>query len=371
MIDVDAHYLEPVDELPSYMEEPIRSQIGNAKPESFIPGSLGDALIGGRIKRPEFQSGYRDPGARIDLESVKARLGIDAFVLVPNGILNLSESNQRRVVTSYQSAYVDYMLEKVADPAKGTYIVIPVSWQDPEAGAALVHRTADNPAVVAVNLGASTVPLGDERFSVLYQAAQDHGLPILFHAARGASSLTGAPLVGDFQELLEGQTVGFAVSNIVQLTSILVQGIPERFPKLKFIFEESGIFWIPLVMYRLDQYFLKRRSEAPLLKKLPSEYVRECCYFGTQPIEAPKESFHLQAVIEMVGADRLLYASDYPHWDYDDAAAITGLDFLSASDKAAILGGNARKAFDFRRGGEQPWERTGSRQLTSSPTVAG
>jgi len=371
VIDVDAHYLDPVEKLTAYMDEPIRSQIRGAQPRNFIPNLLGDATVGGRIRRPEFVSGYRDLNASIDLDSVKARLGVDAFVLVSNNVLDLGESNQREIVSAYYNAYMSYMLDHVVDPEKGIYLVIPTCWQDPDAGANLIHESADHPAVVGVNLVASLHPLGDARYNVIYQAAQDHNLPIVFHATRGSLSQLGVPLAGEFQKLVEAQTVGFALSNIIQLTSLLVSGLPERFPSLKFVFEESGLFWIPMVMYRLDQAFLKRRSEAPLLKRLPSEYLREHCYFATQPIESPKDEIHLQAIMEMIGIDRLLYASDYPHWDYDDPVAISGLPFLSRTQKSMILAKNAQTVFDFGRGGEPVWAHTESVSSLKSPTVAG
>src|SRR6201995_3717135 len=106
------------------------------------------------------------------------------------------------------------------------------------------------------------------------------------------------------------------VSNQIQLTSLILQGVPERFPSLKFVFQESGLFWVPMMQFRLDKYFLKRRSEAPLLQRLPSEYIRECCYFGTQPIEAPKDQRYLESVFDAAnGQEHFLFCSDYPHFD--------------------------------------------------------
>src|SRR5581483_193046 len=80
----------------------------------------------------------------------------------------------------------------------------------------------------------------------------------------------------------------------------------------------TGVGWIASAMWRMDQHFVRFRSEVPHLKRKPSEYVREHFWFTTQPIDEPDEARHLRQLIEWVGVDRLLFSSDYPHWDFDD-----------------------------------------------------
>ena len=59
---------------------------------------------------------------------------------------------------------------------------------------------------------------------------------------------------------------------------LVINGIPERFPKLKTMWIESGLAWVPFLMQRLDNEYMMRTSEAPLLKRMPSEYMREMFY---------------------------------------------------------------------------------------------
>jgi uncharacterized protein len=197
----------------------------------------------------------------------------------------------------------------------------------------------------------------------------------MFHSAPGLNLVEGADYAS-FHRLIESHSLGFSISNMIQLTSVILQGVPERFPGVRFVFAESGLFWVPMMEYRLDEYFLKRRSEAPLLRRLPSEYIRDCCYFATQPIEAPKDQRHLEMVFDAAnGAEHFLFASDYPHFDYDDPSAILRLGFLDRDAKAAVLADNAMRVFDFRKGGVQPWESaplesTTSGISTTSPTDA-
>ena len=85
-------------------------------------------------------------------------------------------------------------------------------------------------------------------------------------------------------QFLSVHALGFIFYNLVHITNMLINGIPERFPKLKFLWIESGLAWIPFLMQRLDNEYLMRSSEAPLLKKLPSDYMRDM-FYTSQPIE--------------------------------------------------------------------------------------
>src|SRR5680860_1317423 len=169
-------------------------------------------------------------------------------------------------------------------------------------------------------------------------------LPIVYHANGG--SVDHFPIKG-FQQFLETHTLGFLFYNLATMTSMLVQGVPERFPHLKFAFQEAGLFYIPMLMHRLDAAYRRRRAEAPLLKRLPSEYMLDFSY-GTQPMEEPNKEEHLEMIFEMiVGPNTLVFSSDYPHWDYDLPSKITSLGFLDDDAKAKILGGNAMNLYRF------------------------
>jgi hypothetical protein len=140
--------------------------------------------------------------------------------------------------------------------------------------------------------------------------------------------------------------LGFTFANMIHLTNMIVNGIPERFPGLKLMWIESGLAWVPFLMQRLDNEYVKRTSEAPLLKRLPSEYMKDM-FFATQPLEAairPEQLPALEATFATIDAERtVLYSSDYPHWDWDAPSVIYDLPFLSEEAKRTILGGNAMR----------------------------
>ena len=130
------------------------------------------------------------------------------------------------------------------------------------------------------------------------------------------------------------------------MTNWVWNGIPEKFPELNTIWIESGLAWVPWLMQRLDHTYLMRQSEAPLLKKLPSEYMREM-FYTSQPLETDHPRA-LASTFEMIDApNSLLYASDWLHWDFDTPSVIWDMPGLSEEDKLKILGLNAAKLFDL------------------------
>ena len=102
------------------------------------------------------------------------------------------------------------------------------------------------------------------------------------------------------------------------------------------IWIESGLAWVPFMMQRLDHEYLMRQSDAPLLKRLPSEYIAEM-YFTSQPLEVTMPHM-LEATFKAVHAEtQLMYSSDWPHWDFDVPARIAGLPFLRRAGRSATF----------------------------------
>jgi hypothetical protein len=186
----------------------------------------------------------------------------------------------------------------------------------------------------------------------LYAALQETGKPLGFHA--GFS--WGDPSFQQINRFIGMHSLSFVHFNMIHLTNWVLNGIPERFPKLKVIWIESGLAWIPFLMQRLDSEFMMRTSECPLLKKRPSEYMQEM-YYTSQPLERSNMKL-TQATFEAMHAEtQLLYASDWPHWDFDAPSSITKLPFLNEQAKRNILGLNAARLFGL----EVPPAKSGKR----------
>src|SRR4029078_2151204 len=85
-----------------------------------------------------------------------------------------------------------------------------------------------------------------------------------------------------------------------------------------------------------------RSSEYPLLKKKPSDYMRDM-FYASQPMEVT-DIKSLENTFPMINAEtQLLYAADYPHWVFDLPSVIYDLPFVSEKGKHNILGGSAAR----------------------------
>jgi predicted TIM-barrel fold metal-dependent hydrolase len=101
------------------------------------------------------------------------------------------------------------------------------------------------------------------------------------------------------------------------LTSLVFEGVFARYPKLKIVLVEGGFAWAPALGWRMDKHWERMRKETPHVTRPPSETIREHVWFTTQPIEEPDNPQHLADVCEWIGWDRLMFSTDYPHWDFD------------------------------------------------------
>lgn len=348
VIDADAHYLAAVPDIATYVDEPWRTRLtsggeteGNMA--DIFPSSTGERAVWGRIKREGLE--WPDETTPEDIPVMMDHLGVDETILISQIVLSFARiggDDERPVM--FAEGFTEYMLEEVVDPAEGIYTMVPIPYQEPDAAVALIERVAHEPGIVGglmVTAGAEP-PLGNRRYDPIYATCEELGLPVVFHA--GGAGLDQYHLQG-YEKFIETHTLGFLNANMAQLTSLVVQGTPVKFPDLEIVFQESGIFWIPLMMHRLDSEYLKRQSEAPLLDQRPSKYIKDF-HFGIQPMELPDNEDHLEYIIEMIGGpDRLMYASDYPHWDYDLPEVITERPFLSEDEKQRILADNAAEVF--------------------------
>src|SRR5262249_30082154 len=195
IVDVDAHYLEPVEELADYVDDPWRTRIKEAAAIRLLPEGLGDRMVQGRIRRQGVDYGRRIGTMRKDqiVESMR-RLDIDCCITIANRLLNAGHTPVRDLVLALANGYIEFMLEQVADPALGVYTMPIVPWHDPELGAELIDRVGGHSAVVGVCMTTSgpSVPLGDRIYDPIFEAAQRHRLPIVFHGSPGLTLVTGA-----------------------------------------------------------------------------------------------------------------------------------------------------------------------------------
>jgi predicted TIM-barrel fold metal-dependent hydrolase len=213
----------------------------------------------------------------------------------------------------------------------------------PEAAEATVKRFLGAPGVVGFLVTSTRYqPVHANEYMRLYAMLEEAGMPLGFHAHHNWHN----EYTRHLNRFVSMHAISFVLSNLVHLTNWVINGLPERFPRLKVMWIESGLAWLPFLMQRLDHEYLMRVSEAPLLKRLPSQYISEM-FYTIQPMEATNLKL-LEATFEAIRAEtQLLYASDWPHWDFDVPARVFDLPFLDDRAKRNILGYNAARVFNL------------------------
>jgi predicted TIM-barrel fold metal-dependent hydrolase len=239
----------------------------------------------------------------------------------------------------------DWTLEEWLEPEPRLLGSVMVPHEHVDLAVEEIRRRAGDPRFVQVLLPATAeAPWGSRRYWPIYEAAVEAGLHVAYHAGgieqhRGA----GWPSYYIEQHVWSGNVMAAAA------ISLLVEGVFDHLPELNVVLEEAGVTWGAPVMWSLDSGWSLLRDEVPHLKRPPSEYFREHVWFTTQPIEEPDDPEDLVRGIRHMGMeDRIMFATDYPHWDFD-APGQALPRALPGELRAKILAGNASELYRLPR----------------------
>jgi uncharacterized protein len=283
------------------------------------------------------------PGSSLELmrRQYLDAYGIEFGILGPLGVTGQGELNFG-LAAALATATNEWQLQTFSRPEPRLKSAIVVPYEDSDASVREIERRADDCAFAQVfMLTRSCEPAGNRRYWPIYEAAARHGLPVALHVfGAGGHPYTGAGWPSYYIE----ESSGHSTSCQTAVTSLVIEGVFERFPRLKVVLVEGGFAWLPALSWRLDKLYERMRSEVPHLKRRPSEYIREHIWATTQPMEEPLDTRQLLDVIAWIGRDRLLFASDYPHWDFDDPFRAFPAG-LPRQQEEQILAGNARAVY--------------------------
>jgi uncharacterized protein len=390
VIDGDGHVMEPPDLWATRMDaqkwgdwiphsdaETGRTWVGGELRNAGATGmarlaeSAGmtlEGLLGYLEKNTESlgRAGGHDPQARlVDMD----RVGIDAAVLYPSSAMFFGPADPIKAlhnpefVLDCQRAYNDWLVDYCSADSGRLFGVGAVPLQAIELAVTEAERIRDiglRGVFIRPSAYVDELPLNHRVYDPFWEACQDLDLPVSLHPGvhidvPGACVKFG--LVRHDQDLMVtnlglspefggsgfGQAIGNPVDMIVSMGRLIMGGVCERFPRLRFIFLESGGGWCATQLQRMDEQIEEFPIEGRFLSMAPSAYFRRQCYVSFDP-----EEWNLAASAQWIGPDRILWASDYPHPEYRDEVVdelLESLAPLPRDDQRRILSANEIDAY--------------------------
>ena len=348
IIDCDIHPSLKPGALNQYLSERWRKHL--AEYGKFNCGIYADRGTYPRFspatsRRDAWPPGGGLPGS--DVAFLREQL-LDAYnisygVLEP--LIGVNTSRNLDEAAALCSAANDWQAHDFVDPEPRLRASILVPQDDPEASVKEIEKRAGDWRFAQIQLGSKTSePLGRRRYWPIFAAAQANNMSIGLHIGgtqNSAPSPSGWPqfYIEDHHMLVH------SMQN--QAASLILEGVFEAFPGLKICLIEGGFAWVPSLGWRLDAHWAKLREEVPQVKRPPSEYMRTNLWFATQPVEEPENPDDLRQVFEWIGWDRMVYSSDYPHWDFDDPHLAFRFQ-MTEQEKRMLFRDNALSVYTFR-----------------------
>jgi predicted TIM-barrel fold metal-dependent hydrolase len=357
IVDTDVHVHESPGALAPYCDMPWRVALEHIKDTretyldipGFSPG--GDASL--TAKFPSAHEATRMVKTPEEMRRGLDALHVDLAVLFPDHLLKLPMLVQPEYAAALARAYNAWLVNEWTSQPNGLLGCIVACPQDPADAAAEIERYHRHPDVVGVYLPCAGLdPLwGNRKYDPIFEAAEAANLPVLLHAVTVISPAYPFNNHG-YQTELARHATSHTFSIMVNLVDMVTMGVMVRYPKLRIAVTEAGISWMPFLMLRLDKEYLERRREVPYLTERPSHYLKQV-YVATQPIEEPSRLSDLVKLVELYdGEDRTIYASDWPHHDFDHPMKLNQVPF-SPEVKAKIFSENALTLFDIDADGKR------------------
>jgi predicted TIM-barrel fold metal-dependent hydrolase len=284
--------------------------------------------------RPDWRPDSGKPAA--DLDRVR-REALDPFgtsIAIANCLYGVQLLFSEDLAAAFARAVNDWMAREWLDrePRLRASIVVPT--QNVEMAVAEIERcAADRRFVQVLLLVMGDHPLGKRLYWPIYEAAQRHGLPVGIHAG---SAYHNPPTPVGWPSFYTEDYVGQAQAFQTQLTSLICEGVFNKFPDLKVVLLESGFTWLPAHLWRLTKYWRGLRMEIPWVDRSPADIVRSNVRLSLQPVDGPPSTESFQRLLDHMQYDELLlFSTDYPHWQFDGDAALP--DGLSADHIRKIM----------------------------------
>lgn len=291
------------------------------------------------------EAGYV-PEVRVDFQK---KAGVAAEVMNATFMLLIMQGRYRNVTRAAAAVFNDWLAEFCSYDPKRLIGVSMIPMDDVDWAVAELERTTKKGlrgAIIHLETPEGCPPYRDPIYDPFWAKAQELGTVLSLHIITGR-----VPDPLHFHTKAEHENAPRTQMSLLYevmwpLANEFIFGqILDRFPKLKLVTSEFEISWVPTFMWRLDQMQqdFGYRLDLPKLKMKASDYVRHRMWHGL--IDDPYAAF----AVEQIGADRILWGSDFPHVrsiGLDAQSRVQNLlQSLPAADRDKVIGGNAAKIF--------------------------
>jgi len=358
IIDADGHVQEARIPWRDLLPEPYRARApklvedNRGVPFIMVEGKLcpkpvgkGCGFVGTpRSRSPQPTTGMSDPVQRLkdmDLE------GIDTAVLFGSSpFLSLPFIEDKDLAGAMAEVYNNWLAEYCKADSRRLKGVAVLPIQDPPQAVKEMRRSVEELGFVAVSTpvhSASGKNLDDPSLYGFFAEAERLGVPVAVHVGAGDGTAAG---IERFDHPFFTHAMTHPFEQMIGVLCVVVGGVLERFPRLKVAFMEAGAGWVPYWMERLDEHYEHMQPTVPWLPRPPSEYMRGGqLFYSVEPDEKT-----IPYVIDFVGEETLVFASDYNHSDSkfpDTVKSMTDRTDFSPHAMERIMGANAARLYNL------------------------
>jgi predicted TIM-barrel fold metal-dependent hydrolase len=283
-------------------------RLGAAEAEPDKGGYMA-GFTGAKREREPSARGDHDPAERIrDLDYE----GVDVNLTLPSGWFGTwTSGDDVALEMAMYRAYHRWMADYCGAYPDRLGGLILVGTRDVKSGLEEIKRWGKSRWAWAVMAYAPYgVPLDHPSLEPVWAAAQDHDLAVVLHTFTVMPPYAPGGL-DTWDNLWLQRSAAHPWCGMRNMAALIGAGMLDRYPRLRLATLEAGHGWLPFWMQRIDEHAETIAAAIPELKRKPSEYVTGGRYF--QSIEIPEGEKLTNAVIDLVGEDVLMYASDYPH----------------------------------------------------------
>jgi predicted TIM-barrel fold metal-dependent hydrolase len=280
------------------------------------------------------------------------REGIDRMVLYPSrGLYACAvDDMDPGLADAVSLAYNRWLADFCAHEPRRLVPVALATLHDPTAAARQLDYCVRQLGFVGVMVRPNPVRgrnLDDPSNDVFWAKAEELGVAVASHEGTGVWMAEWGP--DRFRSRLAQHAISHVFEAMQAVYCFTTAGILERFPRLRVAFLEAGGTWLPAWLHRLDEHAEQLDgvpNETGGISKLPSEYFRAQCWIGCEPDEP-----NVAGLLDYIGADRVVWASDFPHPDGKYPGLVDALvrslttSGIADDDIVRYAGANARTLY--------------------------